>query len=161
MSSSNPTYFHVANSGGYASGDELDNVIIGSDFDDYLGGWDGNDTLEGGFGDDTLDGGAGDDLMTGGEGLDRFELRIEEVWDEFGNVSHAGFGQDVITDFSDGDMLEIMGWGTGGLNLSVSWTDTDTILTAGTGTDWQSSVVLEAHFVDPLATQQSGEFFAL
>jgi len=111
-----------------------------------VGGWDGNDTLEGGFGDDTLDGGAGDDLMTGGEGLDRFELRIEEVWDEFGNVSHAGFGQDVITDFSDGDMLEIMG---------------DTILTAGTGTDWQSSVVLEAHFVDPLATQQSGEFFAL
>lgn len=53
-----------------ASGNGLDNIILGYNGNDTLNGGDGNDTLDGGQGNDLLNGGAGADLMTGGAGND-------------------------------------------------------------------------------------------
>ena len=53
----------------------------------------GNDDLDGGNGKDTVNGGAGDDNLTGGNGPDLF-------------VFNAGFGDDVITDFSNNDRIQ-------------------------------------------------------
>ncbi len=62
---------------------------LSADFASKLGGskLGGNDVIEGGRGDDILDGGRGNDTLTGGRGDDTFIFR-------------AGFGHDVITDFS-------------------------------------------------------------
>ena len=59
------------------TGNGLANVMIGNT---------GANVLNGAAGNDTLDGGLGNDTMTGGTGNDMF-------------VFHAGFGNDVITDF--------------------------------------------------------------
>lgn len=84
-----------------------------------------NDTLNGGEGDDRLNGGGGDDLLTGGIGSDVFVFDFAEFVDfrpiqiELGSgniqsrlgvveVSISGsVGNDVITDFSAGDVVEI------------------------------------------------------
>lgn len=55
-----------------ASGNALNNVIIGGGGADKLYGNGGNDTLIGGAGNDTLDGGTGADTMTGGAGDDNY-----------------------------------------------------------------------------------------
>ena len=73
----------------------------------FVDGGDGNDTiigsriadvLRGGSGNDRITGGRGDDLLTGGSGYDSF-------------VFAAGFGRDVIADFSAGaglgDVIEL------------------------------------------------------
>jgi Ca2+-binding RTX toxin-like protein len=59
------------------TGNGLANVIIGNTGANVLSGAAGNDTLDGGLGNDTLSGGTGNDMF----------------------VFHAGFGNDVITDF--------------------------------------------------------------
>jgi VCBS repeat-containing protein len=75
---------------GLAGADALD----GGKGDDTLSGGSGIDSLSGGSGDDRLDGGAGDDQLIGGSGADRF-------------VFSGGFGHDVVTDFSHGDILQV------------------------------------------------------
>jgi serralysin len=71
------------------TGNALDNSLIGNV---------GSNHLYGGAGNDTIDGGAGDDFLSGGLGADTFIFR-------------AGFGHDVITDFSatQQDMLNLSG----------------------------------------------------
>ncbi|MGR0187650.1 Calx-beta domain-containing protein [Azospirillum aestuarii] len=71
-------------------------TINGGNGNDLLQGLGGNDSLSGGFGDDTLDGGAGGDSLTGGAGNDLF--RFSSPTDAAG---------DVITDFADGDRLDL------------------------------------------------------
>jgi Ca2+-binding RTX toxin-like protein len=74
------------------TGNELNNVIVGSSGGNVLSGLGGNDTLSGGIGsdilfggegndtlngiagDDTLDGGAGNDRLAGGQGNDTYRL---------------------------------------------------------------------------------------
>ena len=70
-----------------------DDMLTGGKGDDMLFGSFGNDVLDGGNGDDVLDGGGGDDMLTGGKGPDQF-------------VFHAGFGDDTITDLSNGDRIQ-------------------------------------------------------
>jgi len=58
----------------------------------------GNDTLEGGAGNDVLGGGSGVDLLTGGDGNDQFVF-----------ASKLAPDADLISDFTDGDMLFLQG----------------------------------------------------
>lgn len=67
-------------------------VLFGGNGNDDLFGGAGNDALYGGKGADRLEGGKGNDRLMGGEGVDTF-------------VFKAGFGHDVIADFS-GDVLQ-------------------------------------------------------
>ena len=57
-------------SDGGISGDEDDNVLLGTVASESIAGLAGNDTLFGGAGDDELDGGAGNDTLFGGAGND-------------------------------------------------------------------------------------------
>ncbi|OIQ33649.1 MAG: hypothetical protein BM562_01130 [Alphaproteobacteria bacterium MedPE-SWcel] len=113
-------------------------------FADTLDGAGGNDTLDGGDGDDQLSGGYGadNDQMTGGAGYDSF--RAELVWN---GTDYEGFGADVVTDFSEGDMLEVISFGGPAVTLSVSYTATDTVLTFGAGTPYESSLTLQNYIV--------------
>lgn len=69
-------------------------VVQGGSGQDVLTGGEGRDTLSGGFGADLLRGGLGDDNLSGGAGADRF-------------VFSDGFGRDVITDFTEGDRINL------------------------------------------------------
>jgi Ca2+-binding RTX toxin-like protein len=57
----------------------------------------GNDQIDGGTGADFIDGGTGNDSLSGGSGADTF-------------VFAAGYGRDTITDFGNGDKIDIDGW---------------------------------------------------
>jgi Ca2+-binding RTX toxin-like protein len=65
-----------------ASGNVLDNVILGSSSANTIDGRGGNDTLNGGLGNDTLTGGIGNDIFV------------------FSTVLNNTYNKDVITDFS-------------------------------------------------------------
>jgi Ca2+-binding RTX toxin-like protein len=69
-------------------------TLWGGNGDDRLDAGAGNDTLHGERGSDILIGGAGNDMLSGGQGGDLF------IFD-----NSAATGIDVITDFSNGDML--------------------------------------------------------
>ena len=73
------------------AGDGNDRVFGGKGKDTLLGGR-GDDRLNGGDGSDLIDGGAGNDRLTGGDGPDTFAF-------------HAGFGHDLVADFSHNDVI--------------------------------------------------------
>ncbi|MFH5926461.1 hypothetical protein [Roseomonas xinghualingensis] len=75
-------------------------TLLGGNGDDTLLGGNGKDTLLGGAGDDTLLGGNGKDILTGGAGADRFTFT--DLAD-----SKRGGSRDVITDFGDGDVIDL------------------------------------------------------
>ncbi len=81
-------------------------TLYGKNGDDYLAGGAGLDRLNGQNDDDTLWGGAGNDTLTGGNGADTF-------------IYNSGDGKDVITDFSDEDLLQILGKFTPSYNASA------------------------------------------
>ena len=85
-----------------AIADDIDDVVPGTTGADSIDGGNGNDailglaendTLNGENGNDVLDGGGGDDTMFGGKGPDLFAFS-------------AGFGDDIIDDFSNGDHIQ-------------------------------------------------------
>ncbi len=80
-------------------GDGIDK-LYGDDANDYLKGGSGNDILNGGAGKDSLQGGQGSDTLTGGEGVDTFVWKADDL--ATSEASH-----DVITDFEDGDVLDL------------------------------------------------------
>jgi Ca2+-binding RTX toxin-like protein len=84
----NLTYTGTGNFTGNGNG--LANTITGGS---------GNDTLAGNGGSDTLTGGAGNDRLSGGSGADTFVFAPVNATTT-NNVYQAGFGQDVITDFT-------------------------------------------------------------
>ncbi len=95
-----------------ATGNGLDNTIVGTGGGDSISGLDGADTLRGGSGLDTIlggsgidriDGGAGKDTMTGGADKDTFEFRFLADF----NTTRAT--ADVITDFDKaaGEKIQI------------------------------------------------------
>ena len=81
-------------SGGDATGDVFVGFenVEGSEVGDLIRGDAGANRLKGRAGYDFLDGGAGDDFLTGGTEGDTFRF-------------HSGHGQDVITDFTQGEDL--------------------------------------------------------
>ena len=90
-----------------------EDTLRGGNARDILIGGGGNDSLSGGNGADNLSGGAGNDRLAGGDGADRLNgglgndrLTGGDGADVF--VFDAGFGRDVITDFTRGfDKIEI------------------------------------------------------
>src|ERR1043165_5526971 len=64
---------------------------------DTLEGLGGNDFISGGVGNDRIIGGTGNDTLSGGSGNDTF-------------VFASGCGQDRITDFASGDVVQISGY---------------------------------------------------
>jgi Ca2+-binding RTX toxin-like protein len=83
---------------------DIENVTTGS----------GNDVLVGNDGDNVLIGGDGDDTLTGGDGADVFRF-----------YSSEGPSTDVITDFSDGDSIELIDDTTGAVAQAQITTDAD------------------------------------
>ncbi|HTO67858.1 MAG TPA: hypothetical protein VMM15_42105, partial [Bradyrhizobium sp.] len=84
----NLTYTGAGNFTGNGNG--LANTITGGP---------GNDTLTGNGGNDTLIGGAGNDRLSGGSGADTFVFAAVNPTTTNG-IYNAGFGKDVITDFT-------------------------------------------------------------
>ncbi|MGE5471159.1 MAG: retention module-containing protein [Bacteroidota bacterium] len=78
--------------------------IIGSDFNDQLTGDSGNNVLSGGLGDDILTGGTGNDLLIGGVGNDTMSGGDGHDTFLFGADSFTLPGNDVITNFTIGDV---------------------------------------------------------
>jgi Ca2+-binding RTX toxin-like protein len=74
-------------------GGPLPGIIVAGNGGETLNGNGGDDLLFGGNGPDRIIGGTGDDTLTGGNGPDTF-------------VFAAGFGHDVITDFTPADRIE-------------------------------------------------------
>ena len=86
---------HAAN----GTGNQLDNMIIGSFRANDLDGMAGADTLIGQSGKDTLCGGAGADMLLGGSGSDVFE---------FARTSDSrGAAIDTLGDFGGGDRIDL------------------------------------------------------
>ncbi|MEM7507151.1 MAG: DUF4347 domain-containing protein [Pseudomonadota bacterium] len=82
-------------------GDAGDNVVEGGLGSDRVQGRAGDDILDGGVGFDKLYGNAGQDIMTGGGGNDRF------IYFQVSDSRVGAANRDVITDFADGDRIEI------------------------------------------------------
>jgi Ca2+-binding RTX toxin-like protein len=90
---------------GSASADELaagegKDRVNGNAGDDWLAGEAGHDRLDGGKGRDVLEGGAGSDSLTGGSGRDVFRF-------EAASETARGDARDVITDFGQGDRIDL------------------------------------------------------
>jgi Ca2+-binding RTX toxin-like protein len=109
------------------TGNEFANTLVGNVGNDTLLGGAGNDTLNGGAGNDVLDGGIGNDTMTGGAGSDVFQFL-------------AGFGHDIITDFSSNpvvgvDLLDMSSLGitaaTFASSVTIAASGVNTLITIG------------------------------
>lgn len=78
------------------TGDDLDNVLLGTTLNDHIAGLGGNDTLMGVVGADRLEGGSGNDIVNGGLGRDI-------IWGNAGkDTLRGGSGNDFIYSASDG-----------------------------------------------------------
>lgn len=84
------------------------NAIDGGGGDDLLGGGAGDDTLSGGEGNDELIGGAGNDQLEGGAGADTFAYSQDVPPSEERQEDYS-YGDDVISDFGQGDDTLILG----------------------------------------------------
>ncbi|HYE43945.1 MAG TPA: hypothetical protein VEA15_11175, partial [Caulobacteraceae bacterium] len=114
-----------------------DDSFFGSAGDDWVAGYAGNDTLNGGDGNDTLNGGFSSDVLIGGAGNDKLigELGNDTLTGGAGSdafqVTAAGFGNDVVTDFGAGDYIRVTG--IAGVNdisdLAISQNGANTLIT--------------------------------
>jgi len=98
------------------------NHIIGSDLADSISGRGGSDTLEGLGGNDFISGGVGNDRIIGGTGNDT--LSGGSGNDTF--VFASGCGQDRITDFASGDVVQISGYSSA---RSIAQVGADVVVT--------------------------------
>jgi Ca2+-binding RTX toxin-like protein len=111
-------------------GGERADRLAGSDGRDLLMGLGGKDRLDGGAGDDQLVGGAGRDKLTGGSGNDILEGGGDR--DVF--VISAGNGHDVISDFTEWDVVQLSEAGARRLrDLDFQETDDGVVLTLADG----------------------------
>ncbi|MBW4681753.1 MAG: DUF4347 domain-containing protein [Microcoleus vaginatus WJT46-NPBG5] len=93
-------------------------TLDGGDGNDSLYGGQENDFLTGGNGDDVLIGDLGNDILTGGAGSDLFVLKL-------------GFGNDTITDFTDGEDLLGLSAGLSFQQLTITSGSHATLISAG------------------------------
>ena len=83
---------YLGSSNDTVNGGDGSDFLYGDAGSDMLSGGNGDDTAFGGAGTDTIVAGPGNDILAGGDGHDTFLLS-------------AGFGNDTILDFTDGDTL--------------------------------------------------------
>jgi Ca2+-binding RTX toxin-like protein len=114
--------------------------VIGSAFADTLTGDDFGNNISGAGGNDTLGGGRGNDSLTGGSGNDTFVFKLND-------------GKDTITDFSNGDSLKVIDYGSAqsitqvGADVVIALSSNDQITVLNTTT---SAVAAALQFVtDP------------
>jgi VCBS repeat-containing protein len=141
--------FHVQTAvvgGSTLTGDAARDVLIGNAGIDTLDGGDNDDLLKGGANNDRLTGGNGDDLLVGGAGADTFAFA-------------AGFGDDVVTDFSaTTDFLEfsnaVFANAAAVIAATTENADGDAVITKGSDT-----IVLEGVSKDDLILNLSHLLF--
>ena len=109
------------------NGNEDNDALFGNQNDDTLDGGAGNDTLQGGIdndilignvGNDFLDGDIGNDTLTGSTGKDTFVLE-------------SLTGSDIITDFTKGEDLLVLGGGLTFTQLTFKTGNNATLISAG------------------------------
>jgi Ca2+-binding RTX toxin-like protein len=119
---------------GGAGNDSIDggagnDTLVGGSGNDTLIGGAGNDSIDGGAGNDTIIGGLGVDVMTGGADNDVFQFALNHT----STISGINFnapvpangqvlnvsGADIITDFSNGDSINLSALGAYGTNAIV------------------------------------------
>jgi len=110
----------------FVTGGDGEDVLFGASGDDYMSGGLGSDQVFGGAGDDTVRGGEGDasDTLYGGEGDDYYYF-------------DADFGDDFIGGFDaiDSDKIDLFQLGLSGFeDLTITQSDTDTVVDTGQGT---------------------------
>ena len=81
------------------TGNDLANDLVGNAGSNLLDGGAGADIIAAGEGDDVLVGGAGADRLTGGAGSDVFRILSQ--------AESTVSSQDVILDFSHGDLIDL------------------------------------------------------
>lgn len=125
-------------------GTKRDDILTGLEGNDVLKGKKGNDIIGGGDGKDKLHGQASDDILFGGAGKDRIKggSGNDMVYGGEGNdlltgnsgndifMVEPGNGIDVVTDFSEGDLLGIKGSTTSPSDLSFAQEGANTIVRA-------------------------------
>ena len=122
-------------------GEEGDDSIDGGAGGDRLYGGEGNDTLIGGAGGDWLDGGSGNDSLTGGAGYDMF-------------VFDAGDGADTISDFTDGDLIDLRSiTGITEINdLTIATSGNDVLITLDSD-DGGGTILLEGADINDITAE--------
>lgn len=101
-------------------------LMRGEAGNDLLDGGEGDDLIDGGSGNDVIIGGAGNDFLSGGSGNDTF-------------VFGPGSGQDVISDFRRGDVLDWSAMTEAGFTATTKVVGTDVLISFSDG----SSVLLQ------------------
>jgi hypothetical protein len=90
--------------------------LNGGGSNDQLFGDSGNDTLNGSSGADMLNGGTGDDTLIGGSGIDRYVFETE-------------FGNDTITSFSAGEVIDVAALGVSDFSgLAIEQDGSDVVI---------------------------------
>jgi len=124
--------------------------LQGQKGDDKLNGNKGNDTVKGGNGQDTLNGGRGDDLLKGGNHDDKLiggkgddTLAGGDGADTFVFNSNINSGDDVITDFQNGDDVIRITGRTEFDDLTIQQVDGDTVITWSNGSITLDGVIGE------------------
>jgi hypothetical protein len=112
-------------------GGDGDDEIRGGQGDDKLFGDDGDDTVYGGEDNDTIDGGKGDDFLFGGQGDDKIDGGANDGSDDVlsGGSGHdrflfsGEFGNDIVTDFSTEDTIDLTKFSGEGITFTQEGTD--------------------------------------
>jgi trimeric autotransporter adhesin len=106
-----------------ATGNDLDNVLIGSSGNNLLSGGAGNDTMSGGMGNDVLYAGTGDNTLDGGEGNDVLYSSLTGT-----DILTGGTGNDVYEIHNTNDkIVENPGGGNDTVWTDVSYTIADDV----------------------------------
>lgn len=125
----------------FVFGDEGNDSVIGAGGNDHLFGGAGNDFVNGGNRDDTLFGGTGNDMLRGARGNDTLsggegdDELTGSAGDDIFLFEEDDTGNDTITDFRAGDLVDLSAYDTDFASLEISaMGDNDALVTHAGGT---------------------------